>query len=99
VADVAKALGCDRASLGLLAGFPARLVAMSHQGETRFKGRLADDLFGAMEEAIDQARPSRCPSRPAACPASRCPTNACWPTAAAASSPCLFALAMRASAR
>ena len=54
VSDIARALGCDRASLGLFSGSRLRLVAMSHQGETRFKGRLADDLVGAMEEAIDQ---------------------------------------------
>lgn len=54
VTEMATALGCERVSLGFLAGRNIRVRALSHSASFSHKSNLVDRIGEAMDEAMDQ---------------------------------------------
>ncbi len=57
VSQLAKSLGCERVSLGLVERRQLRLRALSDTAELEHRTQLIRDIEAAMEEAIDEAAP------------------------------------------
>jgi multidrug resistance efflux pump len=64
VTDMATALGCERVSLGFLAGRNIRVRALSHSAHFSRKSGLVDLIGAAMDEAMDQRATLLYPPRP-----------------------------------
>lgn len=66
--ELAIALGCDRASLGLLKGHRVKVKVISHSAEFGKHMNLVRAIEGAMEEAFDQQSVVKVPSEESGIP-------------------------------
>lgn len=66
VTEIATALGCERVSIGFLAGRNIRVRALSHSANFSRKSNLVEFIGAAMDEAMDQRWTLIYPPRPEA---------------------------------